>query len=97
MDHDSENHYKELLNQWKNDEDNIREDLKKIGSDVKEFGMYVREISTDVKDLTKRFSDLVASPVTTARETNDEGEYYNSNAKRNIIVQNNNCRHFKLV
>ena len=49
-----EHHYKELLHQWKNDEDNIKDELKDTGIDVKEIG-------TDVKDLTKKLDHLLAS------------------------------------
>ena len=35
MDSDVEEHYKELLQQWKNDEDNIKDELKEIGIDIK--------------------------------------------------------------
>ena len=38
MDPDMECHYKELLHQWKNDEDNIKDELKKLCTDVKEIG-----------------------------------------------------------
>ena len=64
MDPDMELHYKELLLQWKNDEDNIKDELKDIGVDIK-------EISTDIKTLTKKFDDLVASNESSAREKGD--------------------------
>ena len=57
MDPDMEVHYKELLLQWKNDEDNIKDELKDIGSDI--------------KSLAKKFADLVASNESFARETGD--------------------------
>ena len=60
MDPDVEEHYKELLQQWKNDEDNIKEELKEIGFDI--------------KNLTKKIDDLVTSTVTSKEETVDEGE-----------------------
>ena len=58
MDPDVEDHYKELLRQWKNDEDNIKDELKEIG--------------TDIKSLTKKL-DLVASAVISKKETIAEG------------------------
>ena len=61
MDPDMELHYKELLLQWKNDEDNIKDELKDIGEDIK-------EISTDIKTLTRKFDDLVASNESSASE-----------------------------
>ena len=90
MDPDMEHHYKELLHQWKIDEDNIKDelkelgtdvkeigtDVKEIGSDVKEIGSDVKEIGTDVKDLTKKLDELVASTGTPAGQSSDEdGEY----------------------
>ena len=90
MDPDMEHHYRELLHQWKIDEDNIKDELKElgtdvkeigtdveeIGSDVKEIGSDVKEIGTDVKDLTKKLDELVASTGTPAGQSSDEdGEY----------------------
>ena len=69
MDPDMEHHYKKLLHQWKNDEDNIKDELKEIGIDVKEIG-------TDVKDLTKKLDDLVASTGTPAGQSSDGDSEY---------------------
>ena len=71
MDPDMELHYNELLLQWKNDEDNIKDELKDIGVDIKVIGTEIKEISTDIKTLSKRFDDLVASNGSSARETGD--------------------------
>ena len=60
MDPVMEEHYKELLRQWKNDEDNIKDELKEIG--------------TNIKTLTKKIDDLVESTVSSKKETNTEGE-----------------------
>ena len=60
MDPAVEEHYKELLSQWKNDEDNIKDELK--------------EISTDIKTLTKKIDDLVESTMSSKKETSTEGE-----------------------
>ena len=69
MDPVMEHHYKELLHQWRHDEDNIKDELKEIGTDVKEIG-------TDVKDLKKKLDEFVASTGTPAGQSNDEdGEY----------------------
>ena len=83
MDPDMEHHYRELLHQWKIDEDNIKDELKElgtevkeIGTDVKEIGTDVKEIGTDVKDLTNKLDELVASTGTPAGQSSDEdGEY----------------------
>ena len=63
MDPSVEEHYKELLHQWKNDEDNIKDELKEIG--------------TDIKNLTKKIDDLVESTVSSKKETCAEGELLN--------------------
>ena len=44
-------YYKELLHQWKIDEDNIKDELKEIGVGVKEIG-------ASVKELTKKLDNL---------------------------------------
>ena len=90
MDPDMEHHYRELLHQWKIDEDNIKDeltelgtnlkeigtDVKELGTDVKELGTDVKELGTDVKDLTKKLDELVASTGTPAGQSSDEdGEY----------------------
>ena len=76
MDPDMEHHYRELLHQWKIDEDNIKDELKELSTDVKEIGTDVKEIGTDVKDLTKKLDELVASTGTPAGQSSDEdGEY----------------------
>ena len=67
MDPDMERHYKELLHQWKTDEDNIRDELSNIGSDVKQIG-------TEVKFLTRKIDDL-ALTVTPCKEKHDECMY----------------------
>ncbi|XP_078359456.1 uncharacterized protein LOC144643932 [Oculina patagonica] len=62
MDPEIENHYKELLNQWKKDEGNIRDELKEIG--------------TEIKNVVKKLDDLAASTVTNAKETSDEDKSF---------------------
>ena len=57
--------------QWKNDEDNIKDELKDIGVDIKVIGTEIKEISTDIKTLTKKFDDLVESNGSSASETGD--------------------------
>ena len=60
MDPDVEKHYKELLYQWKSDEDNIKDELKEIG--------------TGIKNITKKIDDFVEAALTSRKETSDEGE-----------------------
>ena len=82
MDPDMKQHYRELLHQWKSDEDNIKDELKQIVTNMKEFGTGIKEVSSDIKEigidvkiLTKKLDDLVATTAISASETNDEGEY----------------------
>ena len=83
MDPDMELHYKELLLQWKNDEDNIKDELKDIGVGIKEIG-------SDIKTLTKKFDDLVASNESSAREKGDmkRPKYY--------LAENFPCARYRL-
>ncbi|XP_020602186.1 E3 ubiquitin-protein ligase DZIP3-like [Orbicella faveolata] len=61
MDPEIEDHYKQLLSEWKKDEDNIKDELKEIG--------------TTMKDVMKKLDDLTAATVTANRkESSDEGE-----------------------
>ena len=69
MDPAVEEHYKELLSQWKNDEDNIKDELKEIG--------------TDIKNLTKKIDDLVESTVSSKKETCAEGELLHCHVNTN--------------
>ena len=69
MDPAVEEHYKQLLRQWKNDEDNIKDELKEIG--------------TDIKNLTKKVDDLVESTVSPKKETYTEGELMHSHVNPN--------------
>ena len=88
MDPDMEHHYKELLHQWKNDEDSIKDELKEISTDVKEVSTDVKGISTDVKEmkeLTKKLDNLVASTLTPEVQSSNEGGYIE--AIRNFINQ----------
>ena len=71
MDPDMEHHYKELLHQWKNDEDNIKDELKEISTDVKGISTDVKEM----KELTKKLDNLVASTLTPEVQSSNEGEY----------------------
>ena len=58
MDPDMEHHYKELLQLWKNDEDNIKDELKEISTDVKEINTNVKEIDTDVKEINTDVKEI---------------------------------------
>ena len=69
MDPDMEHHYKELLHQWKKDEDNIKDELKEISTEVKEVSTDVKEM----KELTKKLDSLVASTLTPEVQLSNEG------------------------
>ena len=71
MDPVVEEHYKQLLRQWKNDEDNIKDELK--------------EIVTDIKTLTKKFDDLIESTASSKKETCAEGELMYCHVNPNLI------------
>ena len=66
MDPYVEEHYKELLQQWKNDEDNIKDELKEMKT----------LIDSNIKNLTKKIDNLVTSTVISKEETGEEGELY---------------------
>ena len=68
MDPDVEEHYKELLRQWKNDEDNIKDELKEMKT----------LIDIDIKHLTKKIDNLVTSTVIFKEKTGEEGELYSN-------------------
>ena len=60
MDPEMEDHYKQVLSEWKKDEDNIKDELKEIG--------------TKMADVMKKLDDLTAATVTNRKESSDEGE-----------------------
>ncbi|XP_078377190.1 uncharacterized protein LOC144660444 isoform X2 [Oculina patagonica] len=62
MDPEIEDHYKDLLSQWKKDEENIKDELKEIG--------------TEIRNVMKRLDDLAASSLTTKKESSDEGKRF---------------------
>ena len=59
MDPEIEDYYKELLSQWKKDEENIKDELKEIG--------------TGIRNVVKKLEDLAASSLTSTKENGDEG------------------------
>ena len=61
MDPETEDHYKQLLSEWKKDEDNIKDELKEIG--------------TKMADVMKKLDDLTTSSVANRKESNDEGRF----------------------
>ena len=61
MDPEMEDHYKQVLSEWKKDEDNIKDELKEIG--------------TKMTDVMKRLDDLTAASVTNRKESSDEGKF----------------------
>jgi len=61
MDPETEDHYKQLLIEWKKDEDNIKDELKEIGNKM--------------TDVMKKLDDLTAATVTNRKESSDEGGY----------------------
>ena len=58
MDPDTEDHFKQLLSEWKKDEDNIKDELKEIG--------------TKITDVMKKLDDLTAATVPNRQESINE-------------------------
>ena len=73
MDPDMEDHYRDLLHQWKNDEDSIKDELKEIG--------------TTVKNLTKKLDHLVASTGTLVEQSSDEDGEYIENVNEKFVFE----------
>ncbi|XP_020602573.1 E3 ubiquitin-protein ligase NHLRC1-like [Orbicella faveolata] len=70
MDPEIEDHYKQLLSEWKKDENNIKDELKEIG--------------TTMKDVMKKLDDLTAATVTANRkESSDEEQDLGTNTGDN--------------
>ena len=61
MDPEKEDHYKQLLSEWKKDEYNINDELKEIG--------------TKMADIMKKLDDLTAACVTNRNESSDDGRF----------------------
>ena len=59
MDPEIEDHYKELLNQWKKDEDNVKDKLNEIGNEIEK--------------VMKKLDDLEAVAITLKEENFNEG------------------------
>ena len=59
MDPETEDHYKQVLSEWKKDEDNIKDELKEIG--------------TKMIDVMKKLDDLTAATATNRKESSGEG------------------------
>ena len=60
MDPEIEDHYKQLLSEWKKDEDNIKDELK--------------QIVTKMTDVMKKLDDLTEATATKREESSDDGE-----------------------
>ena len=73
MDPDMEDHYRDLLHQWKNDEDSIKDELKEIG--------------TTVKNLTKKLDHLVASTGSLVGQSSDEDGEYIENVNEKFVFE----------
>ena len=63
MDPDIEDHYKELLSQWKKDEDNVKDQLNEIGSEI--------------RSVLKKLDNLTASSLTHRGEVSIGGQLIN--------------------
>jgi len=61
MDPEIENHFKQVLSEWKKDEDNIKDELKEIG--------------TEIRDVKKILHDLTATSVIKTKESSDKRRF----------------------
>jgi len=61
MDPEIEDHYKQVLSEWKKDEDNIKDELKEIG--------------TKMTDVMKKLDDLTAVTANNREESREEGRF----------------------
>jgi len=61
MDPEIEDLYKQLLNEWKKDEENIKDELK--------------EIRSKMKDVMKKLDDLAAATGTNKKDSSEEGRF----------------------
>ena len=74
MDPEMEHHYKQVLSEWKKDEDNIKDELKEIGAEIRDVGTEIRDVGTKMTDVMKKLDDLTAATVAKRNESSDEGE-----------------------
>jgi len=61
MDLEIEDHYKQVLSEWKKDEDNIKDELKEIG--------------TEIRGVKKILHDLTAASVIKTKESSDKSRF----------------------
>ena len=54
MDPEIEDHYKELLNQWKKDEDNVKDKLDEIGSGIGKVMKKLEDLTASTSSITPR-------------------------------------------
>ena len=74
MDPEMEDHYKQVLSEWKKDEDNIKDELKEIGAEIRDVGTEIGDVGTKMTDVMKKLDDLTAATVAKRKESSDEGE-----------------------
>jgi len=68
MDPEIEDHFKQVLSEWKKDEDNIKDELKEIGAEIRDFG-------TMMTDVMKKLDDLTATTANNREESTEEGKF----------------------
>ena len=68
MDREVENHCRQLLSEWKKDEDNIKDELKEIGAEI-------RDVGTMMTDVMKKLDDLTAATANNRKESREEGKF----------------------
>jgi len=68
MDPEIEDHYKQLLSEWKKDEDNIKDELKEIRAKI-------RDVGAMMTDVMKKLDDLTAATANNREESSEEGRF----------------------
>ncbi|XP_068679043.1 NLR family CARD domain-containing protein 3-like isoform X2 [Montipora foliosa] len=87
MDPDFEEHYRELLKQWKKDDDNTKEELEMVKSEVKEVKDMVKKWKSDegsTKEKLENMEEMVKSEVREVKEMLTQWKRKEGDAKNNI-------------
>ena len=75
MDPEMKDHYKQVLGEWKKDEDNIKDELKKIGAEIRDVGTEIRDVGAEIRDVKKILHDLTTASATNRKESSEEGQW----------------------
>ncbi|CAH3157722.1 unnamed protein product, partial [Pocillopora meandrina] len=73
MDPDMEEHYRELMKQWKKDDDNIKDKLEEIENSREKMGHDLRDTTEKIEIKMKEILETLSSLTTTVEKSTDEG------------------------